>query len=305
MHGPLVSVIIPNYCHSKYLDQRIQSVLDQTYQNFEIIILDDCSPDDGASRNVIEKYRNNPHVSHIEYNEVNSGSTFKQWRKGFELAKGELLWLAESDDYCDKDFLQTATTLYVNNKDIAVVYCTSQLVDENNDLLCPIYKRSNKSTVYTGEEFIKKRMLHKNEINNASSAVFNREKALRLNLDYMSYVAAGDYLFWVHLAETGGVIHIVDPKNCFRQHRNKVSPKKQKDGTVTREVHQIIQYLKVNGYVSKVQDFIISVIYIVQTHDLEIETEELRKELMLLWNHGGKIPYWFAKLFLKIHFKFR
>jgi len=62
MKNPRVSVIIPNYNHAKYLDQRIQSVLNQTYQDFEVIILDDCSPDNGASRAVIERYRSNPHV---------------------------------------------------------------------------------------------------------------------------------------------------------------------------------------------------------------------------------------------------
>ena len=104
MRSPLVSVIIPNYNHAVYLDERIKSVLNQTYQNFELIILDDCSPDNGASMAIIEKYRNNPHISHIVYNDVNSGSTFKQWHKGLELAKGDLIWIAESDDNCEKSF---------------------------------------------------------------------------------------------------------------------------------------------------------------------------------------------------------
>ena len=51
----MVSVVVPSYNHSKYLKQRIDSVLSQTYTDFELIILDDCSPDD--SRDVIEKYR--------------------------------------------------------------------------------------------------------------------------------------------------------------------------------------------------------------------------------------------------------
>lgn len=91
-----VSVIIPNYCHARFLNRRIDSVLNQTYGDFEVIILDDCSSDN--SRDIIETYRHHPRVSHIVYNEKNSGSTFIQWDKGFELAQGEYIWIAESDD---------------------------------------------------------------------------------------------------------------------------------------------------------------------------------------------------------------
>lgn len=99
-----VSVIVPSYNHAEYLRLRLDSILDQTYRDFEVIILDDCSSDD--SRDVIESYRGNPAVSHIVYNQINSGSPFHQWKKGMQLACGELVWIAESDDCCETGLLE-------------------------------------------------------------------------------------------------------------------------------------------------------------------------------------------------------
>ena len=95
--SPLVSVIVPNYNHARYLEQRLDSVFGQTYPNFEVIILDDSSTDN--SLEIINRYKYNPHLSQIVVNKTNSGSVFKQWAKGLSLAKGEWIWIAESDDY--------------------------------------------------------------------------------------------------------------------------------------------------------------------------------------------------------------
>ena len=62
----MVSVIIPNYNHAPFLVERIESVLNQSYPDFEVIILDDCYTD--SSKEIIEKYRNNPKISQIIYN---------------------------------------------------------------------------------------------------------------------------------------------------------------------------------------------------------------------------------------------
>src|SRR5690349_2386149 len=99
-----ISVIIPNFDHASFLKQRIESVLNQTFQDFEIIILDDCSTDN--SREIIEQYRQHPKVSHIEYNKTNSGSTFIQWQKGLSIAVGEYMWIAESDDVSSPKFIE-------------------------------------------------------------------------------------------------------------------------------------------------------------------------------------------------------
>ena len=74
-----VSVIVPCYNHAPYLKQRIESILNQTYQNFELILLDDVSPDESAE--ILLSYKDHPKVSHCIINEKNSGSTFHQWNK--------------------------------------------------------------------------------------------------------------------------------------------------------------------------------------------------------------------------------
>ena len=99
-----VSVIIPNYNHKDYLRQRIESVLNQTFRDFEVIILDDASTD--GSKDILEQYANHNKVTQHIFNYVNSGSVFKQWIKGIQLAKGDYVWIAESDDFADVHFLE-------------------------------------------------------------------------------------------------------------------------------------------------------------------------------------------------------
>src|ERR1700675_4790198 len=100
---PKVSVIIPNYNHARFLRQRMESVLGQTFQDFEVILLDDCSTDE--SQSILREYAADPRVR-LEFNEKNSGSTFKQWNKGVRLVRGKYVWMAESDDYAEPQFLE-------------------------------------------------------------------------------------------------------------------------------------------------------------------------------------------------------
>lgn len=83
-----ITVIIPNYNHAKFLPRRIESVLEQSFENIEILLLNDCSPDD--SREIIEQYANLGNLIRVILNEQNSGSTFKQWWGGLARADTEL-----------------------------------------------------------------------------------------------------------------------------------------------------------------------------------------------------------------------
>ena len=124
---PFFSVIIPNYNHALFLPQRIESVLNQTFTDFEIILLDDHSSDN--SREIIGEYRSNKKISHILFNEQNSNSLLLQWKKGIELAKGEWIWIAESDDLADPGFLEECINSIHNHSTVGLWYSDSNILD--------------------------------------------------------------------------------------------------------------------------------------------------------------------------------
>jgi len=119
---PKVSVIVPNYNHAKYLRRRVESILAQTYQDFELILLDDCSTD--GSREILREYAGDPRVR-LDFNEKNSGTPFKQWNKGVGMARGKYVWIAESDDYAEPAFLERMTAMLEEHEDVAFAFCRS------------------------------------------------------------------------------------------------------------------------------------------------------------------------------------
>lgn len=223
-HTPLVSVIIPNYCHAPYLAERIESVLNQSFRNFELIILDDSSSDN--SKEVIMRYKDNPHISHIIFNENNTGNTFKQWEKGIAIAKGEYIWVAESDDYADEKFLDSAMTMFYLYNDCAMVRTGSYQVNEKGRILLrdwDYWKEDETIHYYKGTEYIRHNMLHFNFIYNASMVVFRKEVFMRIDKSYQRLVYMGDWQCWIEMLMNGPICEYRRKLNYFRQHQNKVS----------------------------------------------------------------------------------
>lgn len=293
MKHPLVSVIVPNYCHAKYLDQRIQSILTQTYKNFELIILDDCSPDNGASIAVIEEYRSNPHVSQIIYNKKNSGSTFKQWRKGFELAKGELIWIAESDDYCEPTYLETLVQNIESHNNASFCFCISQFVTEDGTFLhCwPILDKNTSVYFIKSDEFLREYMAKGTAVVNASAVLFKKDIALGIDRYYEEFKAAGDSMFWVEMAEQGDVICVNSPHNYFRQHdTNKVSPLKMRQGITYTERHLIYRYMCDRGWLDLWDKLETIYYYYSKINSTKFDNEEIKKNLLKLWNPLSFLP---------------
>lgn len=231
MNSPKVSVIVPNYNHAPYLRERIDSILNQTFQDFELILLDDCSTDN--SRDVLTSYEGNPHISHTIFNETNTGNTFIQWERGIQLAKGEYIWIAESDDVAKPQLLQTLVEQLQQHPQAVVAFCHSQMIDnESKPMALTWHKRGSSGLihVYDGNWFLKHRMLVHNHIYNASMAVFRKSVFSQLPKSFQQYRYCGDWLFWNYVCTFGQVIEVCRVLNLYRQHQQKVTVSSQIDG---------------------------------------------------------------------------
>jgi len=217
---PEVSVIIPNYNHSKYLKQRIDSVLNQTYPNFELIILDDCSTDDSVA--VIEAYRSHPKVKRIIYNDRNSGSPFTQWERGAQTAIGRWLWIAESDDYAEPNFLEELVKLVNSDEKIGIAFCGSHWVDAGGNIKedLSIYHQSFKrlGVIEVGQEMIKHCT-----IQNASACLFERKKLLSSIKKLKTYKACGDWVLYVRMLQQCNLAFTNQKLNYFRWYHANIS----------------------------------------------------------------------------------
>lgn len=241
--NPRISVIVPNYNHSRFLHQRIDSILNQSFQDFELILLDDASTD--GSVDVLMSYQFHPKVRHILINDLNSGSTFSQWDKGVELAVGEWIWIAESDDWAELTFLDTLWEVIENNPSVGLIYCASRLVDANGNITYENSRLPQTNTFWQGKSFVKEMLSYENSIWNASMMMFKKElypeptqKHLFQKMKY-----CGDWMFYLLVAAKGDVVFVPKVLNNFRQHDGNVSGKAEREGLAWLEGLDILRYM--------------------------------------------------------------
>jgi len=260
---PLVSIIVPNYNHAKYLPQRLESILKQTFQDFELILLDDHSTDN--SFEVLLEYANHPKVSHLLLNEKNSGSPFIQWNRGVNLAKGDIIWIAESDDVSDKDFLSTLVPKFEADEKLGLAYCQSYRFNDKNEIVGSWlhYTEDLDENIFlsqfsmNGPDYIQKFLIHKNTIPNASAVLFRKKNYQMAGLADEQVRTCSDWLTWLKILALSDVYYHPLSLNYFRFHETSVvaNAQKNKQQFSYFELHGGIMRLKfhefLKGFIQK------------------------------------------------------
>jgi glycosyltransferase involved in cell wall biosynthesis len=227
----MVSIIVPNYNHANYLQQRIDSILNQTYQDFELVILDDCSTD--GSKKILEEYKEHPKVTHLIFSESNSGSPFKQWAKGINLAKGKYIWIAESDDFAELTFLERCVAILEQHLDVALVYTDSNIIANNK--IIGSFKEKNllhypetnwlKNHLADGLKELESHLIQNCSIYNVSAVVFRKTELQKTTNVITQFKYAGDWTCYMLLSLKHNIYYLADCLNNYRTHENNATKK--------------------------------------------------------------------------------
>ena len=224
-----VSVIIPNYNYQDFIIERIDSVINQSYPIYEIVVLDDASTDNSVA--VIEEKLNSIHHIPTKFikNEKNSGCVFKQWLKGLENITGDYFWIAEADDSADPLFLETAMKGFDNER-VVLSYTDSARIDEKNQLItrnsqdlynmCHIDKWDH-PYINSGIDEIKYTLSITNTILNVSSVVWKKKDYTDIFSQAASFKVAGDWYIYTKVLEVGDIAFSNLSLN-YRKHSNSV-----------------------------------------------------------------------------------
>lgn len=232
---PRVSVIVPNYNYAGFIEDRLRTIIEQTYPIYELIVLDDASTDDSAR--VIEESLRDCDIPHVFIrNAENSGSVFHQWRRGVEEARGDFVWIAEADDLSDPEFLETVIRPF-DSPETVISYAQSRQMAADGSILCEHYldyvadvdpAKWTEPYRVSGHEEISRALYVKNTVPNVSAVLFRRDAlraALEANTDeILSYRNAGDWVTYLRVLGSGGSIAF-SPRalNSHRRHQQSVT----------------------------------------------------------------------------------
>lgn len=211
---PLLTVFTPAFNLENYIAETITSILNQTFQDFEYLIIDDCSND--ATVQIIESFKD-PRIKLIK-NNSNQGISYNR-NLAIEKAKGIYLAMIDGDDLALPDRLQEQVEFLQKNKDYGILGTEVININENGDPINGVVKYK------IPDNEIPSRMLFNNYI--ATSSAMIRLSSLGDIRFKKEYIVAEDYEVWIRLIRNSKIGHIRKPLTKYRIHSTSISIQKK------------------------------------------------------------------------------
>ena len=200
---PLVSICIPVYNGEPYILKTLNSALNQTYKNIEVIIFDDCSTDKSAE--IIKTLKDCRIIYHL--NDRNYGA-FINFQKCVEACNGDFIKLLNDDDLLKPNAIETQVNVLINNPDVSLCITATNVINEFDDIIMKrqLYKKSLK---INGKKTAKKSLLSgRNIYGEPSTVLFRRDKSRQVGNFANDLHISSDLDYWIRLSYVGDIYYI-------------------------------------------------------------------------------------------------
>ena len=209
----LFSILIPAY-KAKYFRECLQSIINQTFKDFEVIILNDSSPEDIES--IVKEFADNRIQYYLNERNVGAKDIVNNWNKCLFLSHGEYVICMGDDDMLMDNCLEVYKEAVDNNPDIEVFHCRSYIIDETS-------KKTSLTTSWPESESIYDNIWHR--INNYREQFIGdflyKSKDLKEKggFYYLPFAWSSDDITSYRAMDERGVVHINEPIFCYRKNR--------------------------------------------------------------------------------------
>jgi glycosyltransferase involved in cell wall biosynthesis len=231
-----VAIIVASYNHAEYLQQRIESIIAQTHQDIDLLVIDDFSTD--GSRIVLDQFAKYPSIR-LMYSDVNRGWV-QTSNLGVELTSAEFISFCNCDDFCDPQLISSLLKALQDHPTAAVAFCQSSLVDQNGHSTgsdrthrSNKFKKLIKSDTLIDSETATGLLVESCIIPNLSAALFRRDALIEAGLLSDSYRVVSDWDLFFKIAKKHDIAYVHSTLNSFRQHRTTI-----RSSTKNRKIYE-------------------------------------------------------------------
>jgi glycosyltransferase involved in cell wall biosynthesis len=212
--APKVTFVVPCYKLAHLLPECVNSILAQTYRDFEILIMDDCSPDDTPQ--VARSFSGDPRVQHIR-NDPNLGH-LRNYNKGLKMARGEYVWLMSADDRLrSPHILERYVEVMEENPQVGYAFCPGMALENGRETrVLPYSRHGDKDAIFDGREFLLK--LLKGNFVLAAAGMARKECYEKAGYFPLDIPYAGDWYIWLIFALYYDVAYFAEPMVDYRMH---------------------------------------------------------------------------------------
>lgn len=218
LRNPTASFVVPCYQLADFLADCVQSILRQTYEDLEVIIMDDCSPDQTSI--VARALEADSRVRYIR-NENNLGH-LRNFNKGISLARGQYIWLISADDRLrSREVLSRYLQAMESAPTIGLAFCpVISIRDGKESELVPWSYHGDQDIIFNEHKFLR-RLIKGNCI--AAPAVFARKECYGKSLFPLDLTNTGDWFLWAVFSMHYDVAYFAEPMVNYRWHDNQMT----------------------------------------------------------------------------------